>query len=194
VTLRPGQHHPPTPSSEEEGERRAQHKAPSSSEEGVGGGGVTRNVLLERARRMRINPTEPEKRLWGALRGRPLFGHKFCRQEVIGFRIVDFFCPAKGLAVEIDGDTHDLDRDLARDRRLLREFGFRVVRFTNEDVMRNLDGVLTALKIALDEQPDRWPNRREHHPPIPSSEEEGEKGARHKAPSSSEEGVGGGGG
>ena len=169
-------------------------KAPSSSEEGVGGGGVTREVLLRRAREMRNNPTEPEKRLWQALRGSQLFGHKFCRQEVIGWRIVDFFCPVKGLAVELDGETHDRQIDLGRDARMQSEFGFRVLRFTNDDVMRNLDGVLTALTIALDAQPDRWPNRRAHHPPTPSSEEEGEKKRRQKAPSSSEEGVGGDGG
>jgi len=170
-------------------ERRVHHPpAPSSSEEGAGGDGVTRDVLLRRAREMRNNPTEPEKRLWQALRGKQLFGHKFCRQEVIGFRIVDFFCPTKGLAVELDGDTHQREIDLARDARILRELGFRVVRFTNEEVMQNLDGVLTALAIALDRQPKRWPGRREHHPPTPSSEEEGEMGAQPKAPSSEEEG------
>jgi very-short-patch-repair endonuclease len=144
---------------------------------------------------MRNNPTEPEKRLWAGLRARQCFGHKFRRLDVIGYRIVDFFCPAKGLAIEIDGDTHDRELDLVRDRRMLSEFGFRVIRFTNEDVMTNCDGVLTALKIALDAQPERWPGRREHHPPTPSSEEEGEKRERRRrrAPSSSEEGVGGGG-
>jgi very-short-patch-repair endonuclease len=188
------EHHPPTPSSEEEGEQVAlTAKAPSSSEEGVGGGGVTRQVLLERARQMRNNPTEPEKRLWAGLRARQCFGYKFRRQDVIGYRIVDFFCPAKSLVIEIDGDTHDWQGDWAKDRRMLRDFGFRVVRFTNEEVMTNGDGVLAALKIVLDEQPDRWPGRREHHPPTPSSEEEGEKRARRKALSSSEEGVGGGG-
>jgi very-short-patch-repair endonuclease len=143
---------------------------------------------------MRNNPTEPEKRLWRALRARQCFGHKFRRQDVIGSRIVDFFCPAKGLVIEVDGDTHDRAMDLCRDRRMLREFGFRVVRFTNEDVMRNCDGVLTSLEMTLDAQAERWPNRRGHHPPTPSSKEEGEKNdATPKAPSSSEEGVGGGG-
>jgi very-short-patch-repair endonuclease len=123
---------------------------------------------------MRNNPTEPEKRLWSALRARQFFGYKFRRQDVIGFRVVDLFCPARGLAVEIDGDTHEHERDLARDRRMLREFGLRVVRFTNEDVMRNADGVLTALKIALDKQPERWGSGCEHHPPTRTSEEEGE--------------------
>jgi very-short-patch-repair endonuclease len=152
-------------------------------------------MLLEWARQVRNNPTEPEKRMWAALRSKRFFGYKFRRQDVIGFRIVDLFCPQKGLAIEIDGGTHDRERDLLRDRQILREFGFRVVRFTNEEAMRNSDGVLTALKIALDAQPERWLKRREHHPPTPSSEEEGEQVARRlKAPSSSEEGVGGGGG
>jgi very-short-patch-repair endonuclease len=143
---------------------------------------------------MRNNPTEPERRLWAGLRARQCFGHKFRRQDLIGFRIVDFFCPAKGLAIEVDGETHDRELDLIRDRQMRREFGFRVVRFTNEDAMRNCDGVLTALRIALDAQPERWPNRRRHHPPAPSSEEEGEKqAAAPRDASSSEDGVGGGG-
>lgn len=56
---------------------------------------------------------------------------------------------------------------------MLREFGFVTVRFTNVDVMRNLDGCLTRLEAVLHQLPERWANRR-HHPPTPSSEEEGE--------------------
>lgn len=130
--------------------------------------------MLRRAAAMRNAPTEPEKRLWYALRDRRFQGHKFRRQATIGARIVDLFCPAKGLAIEIDGDTHDRERDLQRDARLHAETGFVVLRFTNEDVMRNLDGVLTALEVALARQPDRWPAASVHHPPAPSSEEEGE--------------------
>ena len=170
-----GQHHPPTPSSKEEGEiEHGASKAPSSLEEGVGGGGPTRKVLLKRAAEMRQNPTEPERRMWMELRDSRFFEFKFRRQVVMGRRIVDFFCPAKGLVVEIDGDTHDAARDLAKDARLTQQFGFEVVRFTNPEVMENLDGVLTALKITLERRPERWLNRREHHPPTPSSEEEGE--------------------
>jgi len=144
---------------------------------------------------MRRNPTEPERRIWMELRNRRFLGFKFRRQVVMGLRIVDFFCPAKGLVIEIDGDTHEVERDLASDARLRCDLGFEVVRFTNPEVMQNLDGVLIALKIALERQPERWLKRREHHPPTPSSKEEGEKTERRfKAPSSLEEGVGGGGG
>jgi very-short-patch-repair endonuclease len=102
----------------------AESKAPSSSEEGVGGGGPTREILLRRAAEMRKNPTEPEKRLWMVLRGSRLAGYKFRRQAVIGWRIVDFFCPEKGLVIEIDGGTHDRDVDLRRDFELERNTGF----------------------------------------------------------------------
>jgi very-short-patch-repair endonuclease len=123
------------------------------------------------------------------LRNRSLDGHEFRRQAVIGRRIVDFFCPAKGLVVEIDGMTHDPQADAIADRIMLRDHRFDTVRFTNEEVMRNLDGVLRALSIALAQAPDRWVGRAAakegHHPPTPSSKEEGEK---RDAPSSKEEG------
>ncbi len=78
-------------------------KAPSSSEEGVGGGASQRKTLLRRAAIMRSNLTEPERRLWMALRDKRFKGYKFRRQAIIGDRIMDFFCPAKGLVVELDG-------------------------------------------------------------------------------------------
>ena len=165
-------HHPPAPSSGEEGEPI---KAPSSLEEGVGGGGPTRETMLNRAAEMRRNPTEPERRLWMELRSSRFYGFKFRRQVQVGWRILDFFCPAKGLGTEVDGDTHDFARDRARDIKLEQETGFTVIRFTNSDVIKNMDGVLQALKIALECRPDRWPNAGRHHPPAPSSEEEGEK-------------------
>ena len=148
-------------------------KAPSSSEEGVGGGGVSPETLRRRAARMRQEMPEPERRLWKELRGSRLSGFKFRRQVVIGRRIVDFFCPAKGLVIEIDGDTHDPVTDADRDAAMLRDHGFATVRFTNHQVIRNLDGVLEKLKNVLDETADRWPSGPNHHPQTPSSEEEG---------------------
>nr|WP_247711798.1 DUF559 domain-containing protein [Qipengyuania qiaonensis] len=122
---------------------------------------------------MRREMPEPELRLWMELRHSRFNGLKFRRQVVIGKRIVDFFCPAKGLIVEIDGDTHDWEADKYRDDTMLRNHGFTTVRFNNEQVMRNLHGVLERLKSVLDETADRWPNGRKHHPQTPSSEEEG---------------------
>ncbi|MBB3860307.1 very-short-patch-repair endonuclease [Novosphingobium hassiacum] len=112
--------------------------------------------MLTRAKNMRREPTEPERRMWMALRDSRLGGHKFRRQTVIEHRIADFFCPAKGLIVEIDGETHDRERDQIRDASLERRTGFHTVRFTNHEIMTNLEGVQTALLLALQAQADRW--------------------------------------
>ncbi len=134
-----------------------------------------RTVMLARAASMRRAPTEAERRLWMRLRASQLGGHKFRRQATIGGRIVDFFCPAKGLIVEIDGDTHDQVRDALRDSRVHADHGFGTRRFANHDVMDNLEGVLESLLATLDGLPDRWP---EDTTPGPSSEEEGREIAR----------------
>lgn len=126
-------------------------------------------VLQDRAREMRNNPTEPEKRLWRSISNGRLGGHKFRRQAVIGECIVDFLCPHKALVVEVDGETHEPARDAIRDRALQR-FGYRVVRFTNADVMTNVDGVLTTILVALEDAGDRWPAQPH---PNPSPEGEG---------------------
>ena len=131
-------------------------KAPSSSEEGVGGGGITRQTLLKRAAELRTNMTEPERRLWQAIRRSDLQGYKFRRQAVIGQRIVDFFCPAKGLVIEVDGETHDPSKDALRDELMFSRHGFRTSRFTNCEVMTNLDGVLARLVALLEQGADRW--------------------------------------
>jgi very-short-patch-repair endonuclease len=151
------------------------------------GWGLSANAIAElhrRAAEMRRNPTEPEKRLWRRLSNGQLGGHKFRRQQVIGWFIADFVCPQKGLIVEVDGDTHDEMKDRLRDD-ILATRGYRVLRFTNEDVMGNSDGVLLALQHALAERPARW--ERPH--PNPSPEGEGLKD-RNLSPSPSGEGFG----
>lgn len=115
--------------------------------------------MLHRAATMRRQPTEPERRMWMVLRDSRLAGYKFRRQKVIGSRIVDFFCPAKGLIVEIDGNTHDREQDLRRDGEMEREWGFRTVRFTNLEVMSNMEGVQAVLLQALGTRDDRWGGR-----------------------------------
>ncbi|WP_373490543.1 endonuclease domain-containing protein [Parasphingorhabdus sp.] len=125
-----------------------------------------RATLLARAREMRRNPTEPEKRLWRHLSASQLKDHKFRRQAVIEYYIADFFCPLKKLIVEVDGDTHDVDADFKRDDRL-RGKGYRTVRFTNLDVMGNMEGVLLVLVDALEGTPDRWKGRQASTTPTP---------------------------
>ena len=129
-----------------------------------------RATLLARAREMRRNPTEPEKRLWRHLSASQLGGHKFRRQTVIDHYIADFFCPLKRLIVEVDGDTHDAEADFKRDGRL-RNKGYRTVRFGNLDVMGNMDGVLENLLRILEETPDRWAGRQASTTPNPVSGE-----------------------
>jgi very-short-patch-repair endonuclease len=105
-------------------------------------------VLKPRRQRLRSSMTPAEIRLWQALKGRQLSGRKFRRQHSIGFFVLDFFCPAEGLAVELDGSSHDSaaanERDQNRDA-FLASVGIRVVRFENRDVMENLEGVLAGI-------------------------------------------------
>ena len=110
--------------------------------------------LRKHARQMRRAPTEPEKRLWRHLSNSQLGGFKFRRQAAITPFVADCFCPAKGLIVEVDGETHDADADAKRDATLVRR-GFPTIRFTNQDVMTNMDGVLITILQTLDALPDR---------------------------------------
>jgi very-short-patch-repair endonuclease len=126
-----------------------------------GGEGVGNNVgsdrkLVERARSMRREPTEFEKRLWRHVSRSQLGGFKFRRQATLDPFIVDFFCPAKGLIVEVDGETHVREEDRRRDAALARR-GFSTIRFTNDQVGENMDGVLIAILERLRSLPDRWP-------------------------------------
>ena len=141
-------------------------------------------ILGEHAHTMRRAPTEPEKRLWRHLSNAQLGGFKFRRQSLIAPYIVDFLCPAKALIVEVDGDTHEPDADWRRDMALEAQ-GYRTIRFTNADVMRNMEGVLTAILATATAAPDRWPH------PNPSPEGEGLKvSAPRASPSPSGEGLG----
>ena len=100
----------------------------------------------ERSRELRSNMTDAERRLWSALRGKQLEGMRFRRQFPIGRYIADFVCLDERLIVEVDGGQHDEQRryDGMREQWLMSR-GFRVVRFWNNDVMTNLEGVVQAI-------------------------------------------------
>ena len=129
---------------------------------------ATETELLNRAKEMRLNPTEPEKRLWRCVSDAKLGGYKFRRQHVIfdAQAIIDLFCPAIGLGVEVDGDTHDAAYDMRRDQRLGR-LGFTVIRFSNYDVMSNAEGVAEAILAKARALPQRWPGRTAPPQPLP---------------------------
>jgi very-short-patch-repair endonuclease len=123
----------------------------SKQGEGVKGRGKTSDHMLERARTLRQGQTEAEDKLWSRVRAKWLQGFKFKRQEPFSERyIADFVCPSRKLIVELDGSQHadDLAYDTLRSR-FFESQGYRVVRFWNNDVFLNLDGVLDAIYAAL---------------------------------------------
>ena len=103
------------------------------------------NILQARA--LRRATSLPEGLLWQALRQRP-GGYKFRRQHPIDPYVADFYCAAKRLVIEVDGDAHNRGDNPERDARRdawLRESGFRVVRFAASDVLSGMDGVVGAI-------------------------------------------------
>ena len=95
-----------------------------------------------RARELRQSPTDAEICLWSRLRRRQLGGFRFRRQQPIGPYIVDFFCPEARLIVEVDGGQHANSAADEIRTRWIEERGYRVIRFWNNDVLGNTEGVL----------------------------------------------------
>jgi very-short-patch-repair endonuclease len=107
---------------------------------------------LQRAKELRRNMTPAEKILWNELRANKLGVH-FRRQQVIAGFIVDFYCHKFALVVEVDGDVHDLQKDEdERREKALSALGLRVVRFRNDEVMRNLSTVVGRIKELVSAQ------------------------------------------
>jgi very-short-patch-repair endonuclease len=101
---------------------------------------------LQRAKELRREMTPAEKILWQELRGNKLGVH-FRRQQVIAGFIVDFYCHKAALVIEVDGDIHDLQQEEdARREKVLSEMGLQVVRFRNEEVMKNLFAVVGKIR------------------------------------------------
>ena len=102
---------------------------------------------------LRREMTPAEQRLWTALRNRQLNGLKFRVQHAIGPFILDFCCPSCRLVIEVDGDIHDLqqERDQARTEQLI-SYGYRVIRFRNEEIMNDLRPVLARIQQAITEE------------------------------------------
>jgi very-short-patch-repair endonuclease len=108
-----------------------------------------------RARELRrLSPTA-ERILWARLKNRGLHGAKFVRSAPIGPYFADFACRAAKLVVEIDGETHSTEEEIARDSRrtaFLQAEGYRVLRFANQQVYENVAAVLDAITCALAER------------------------------------------
>jgi very-short-patch-repair endonuclease len=109
---------------------------------------VSEQIVFARA--LRLNATDAERKLWFILRQPPFRAAKFRRQVPVGRYVADFLSYSHRLIVEVDGGQHaDSASDTRRDA-WIRAQGFRVVRFWNADVLRNIDGVMTVLLDELD--------------------------------------------
>ena len=177
---------PPHPNLLPRGERglgQCVQKTPLPSRERKGpaakpweGEGARQNQPTGRTRYLRKTQTEPERRLWKALRARRCEGLKFRRQVSIGRYIVDFICFESRLIIEVDGGQHARRRkyDLNRTA-FLRSQDFRVLRFWNNEVRENLRGVLDVIARSATVQPPHPPTA---SPRAPSSPARGEESFR----------------
>jgi very-short-patch-repair endonuclease len=108
-------------------------------------------------RHLRNTATDAERLLWSSLKMCQLSGYKFRRQQGIGRYIVDFYCPDKKVAIEIDGVTHWTEEEQKRDlirQEYLEALGIRVLRFTNDDIYTNKDGVFNMIFAVLEGKED----------------------------------------
>ncbi|HEY0115162.1 MAG TPA: endonuclease domain-containing protein [Allosphingosinicella sp.] len=140
----------------------------TAADGGGGGGSSTESfTTLQRARQLRRAMSPPEVKLWQELRSRP-GGFSFRRRRPADPYILDFFCRSAGLAIEVDGDAHDMGgnpiRDIHRDAELARR-GIKTLRFPAAEVMRNLEGVLAQI---VEECASRTPSTTLRVVPLPA--------------------------
>lgn len=109
-----------------------------------------KRTLTSRAQFLRNNPTEAEKKLWHHIRQRQINELKFRRQQNIDNKyIVDFVCLEKRLIIELDGGQHTEKTDKARSD-YLKNQGFEIIRFWNNEIFENMEGVLEVIRDKLD--------------------------------------------
>ena len=110
--------------------------------------GNVKNSLVDRAKAMRKTALPAEVLLWNKIRSKQISGFKFRRQQPLDNFIVDFFCAQARLVIELDGESHQGEQKQKADikrQNYLEDQGFKVLRFTNEDVYKNLNGVLEEI-------------------------------------------------
>jgi very-short-patch-repair endonuclease len=116
------------------------------------GGRAMPKQLTTYARSLRRNATSAERRLWQGLRREQIAGFRFRRQVILGGFVADFACFEARMVIEVDGATHGTDEEIARDAArsaALAAQGYDVLRFTNDDVFHNLNGVLETIHMRL---------------------------------------------
>jgi very-short-patch-repair endonuclease len=104
------------------------------------------------SQQLRDNMTDAEKHLWSKIRLRQIKGFWFYRQKPIGGYIIDFYCPKAKMIIEVDGGQHfeyeSVEYDKVRDE-YMESAGLKVLRFTNTDVMSNIEGVIEIIMLNL---------------------------------------------
>jgi very-short-patch-repair endonuclease len=117
----------------------------------------TTSKTLARAKRLRRDMTEAEKKLWYRIRASQLEGHHFRKQVPLDPYILDFACLRKRVALEVDGSQHAEISAAENERnRFLQDEGYTVIRYWNTEVLQNIDGVLLDLLARLKALPDRF--------------------------------------
>ena len=112
--------------------------------------------LKEYSKKLRHEMTDAEKMLWQKIRRRQLKGYQFFRQKPIGKYIVDFYCPKARLIIEIDGGQHYEEHNQAEDKKRdaeLNLIGFKVVRYTNLDIIKNFNSAVEDILKILPNPP-----------------------------------------
>jgi len=105
------------------------------------------NDLKHKSQELRKNTTPQERKLWNIIRNRQFFGYYFRRQFVIEPYIVDFICREKKIIIEIDGSQHIQNKDYDKKRtEYLNSLGYTVIRFLNNEIDNNIEGVYESLK------------------------------------------------
>ena len=119
-----------------------------------------RDRRVPRARRLRRDMTDAERKLWWHLRRLPIEHSYFRRQATIGPYFADFACHERRLIIEIDGAQHNEPENVVRDAQrsaYLRSHGYRILRFWNNDVLKNINGVMEAILAAVQQSEARPP-------------------------------------
>lgn len=121
--------------------------------------------LKELARELRNNSTKAEIILWMKLKGKQMYGYDFHRQKPIDNYILDFFCYELMLGIEVDGYSHEFlevhNKDIIKEKKM-NELGISVLRFTDNEVLKDMENVIRAIEFFIEEF--------EKHTPSPSQE------------------------
>jgi very-short-patch-repair endonuclease len=115
---------------------------------------VAEDIIAKSAKTLRKNLTEAEKLLWLNLRAKQFEGLKFRKQAPMGRYVVDFVCHTKKLVIEVDGGQHAVDKARDQQREMwLRAQGYNVLRFWNNEVIDNIEGVLECIRAKVSPMP-----------------------------------------